>query len=89
MASGLVCLVSIADGAHEFIDDGKTGFLLDPPASPPALAATLRRALALSPLQRASMGAAARSVTLPLTWEAHLDRWETLFHRFRRPRAPR
>ncbi|MGI8602254.1 MAG: glycosyltransferase family 4 protein [Verrucomicrobiales bacterium] len=84
MASGLPSLVSVADGASEFIDPGVNGFLLKYPADFRALSVALRSALALSPEEREKMGVAARDRVLPLTWDAHIDAWislcETLRH---------
>jgi len=81
MACGLPGLVSVADGASEFIRDGENGLLLAEPAEPAGLAAVVRRALAHSPDARAAMGWAARETVLPLTWEAHVAAWEALCQR--------
>jgi glycosyltransferase involved in cell wall biosynthesis len=75
MASGLVCLVSTADGASEFIAPGRSGFILDRPADASAIGATMSEALKLSAGERVAIGAAARERMLPLTWDAHIDQW--------------
>jgi glycosyltransferase involved in cell wall biosynthesis len=75
MASGLPGLISIHDGAHELVVDGRTGFLLEQPDNPEYLAATIAKALALDTKHRKSLGEAARQQVLPLTWENHLQQW--------------
>jgi UDP-glucose:(heptosyl)LPS alpha-1,3-glucosyltransferase len=81
MASGLPSLISIADGASEFITPGKNGFLLRAPADAAALHAQLAAALTLEPEARSKIGSAARARMLPLTWEAHLEAWTRLFEK--------
>jgi len=78
MACGLPGVISIADGASEFIRDGENGLLLVHPQDPQALAGVLRRALAFSAAEREALGHAARDTVLPLTWDSHVDAWEAL-----------
>lgn len=75
MASGLSGLISVNDGAVDFLQEGKNGFLLSQPQDAAAVLATVRKALGSGPDDRAMMGAAARETMLPLTWEAHLSKW--------------
>jgi glycosyltransferase involved in cell wall biosynthesis len=60
MACGLPCVVSPLDGiAREIVDEGRTGFVIDDPDDPEALAARLRPLLSDLGL-RSTLGAAAR-----------------------------
>jgi glycosyltransferase involved in cell wall biosynthesis len=81
MAAGLPGLISVADGASGFIDDGVNGFLLRAPQDEAAVAGAIERALACTPDQRLAMSAAARRTVEPLTWEAHLESWEALIQK--------
>lgn len=81
MACALPGLISIADGASEFIRDGENGLLLPEPANPLLLATSIRRALDIAPPRRAAIARAARATVLPLTWDTHLAAWEQLCHR--------
>ncbi|MFN0125738.1 MAG: glycosyltransferase, partial [Verrucomicrobiales bacterium] len=81
MACGLPGLISVADGASEFVRDGENGYLLRDPGSPAGLRAAMHHALALAPEARAQMGRTARATVLPLTWEAHVASWEALCQR--------
>ncbi len=76
MACALPGLISVEDGAHEFIADGSNGLLLRDPSRPEAVATALRHALGLSTAERRALGDAARATVLPLTWDAHVDAWE-------------
>ncbi len=78
MASGLPGIISTADGAHEFIEDGGNGWLLRNPRDAGELHAKMKAVLALSASERAAVGAAARARVLPLTWEAHVGKWEAV-----------
>lgn len=78
MASALPSLISVRCGSHEFVRPGETGWLLDDPGSPEAILAAVRSALAAGEPARASLGAAARRQMLPLTWDAHVGRWEAM-----------
>ena len=76
MASGLPGLISINDGAIDFVRDGENGFLLTQPQNAGFLAERLNNALALSEAERQQLGKAARETVLPLTWAAHLKKWD-------------
>jgi len=78
MACALPGLISVADGASEFIQDGENGLLIRDPADPHQLGELLRFALSLPADRRDTIGAAARRTVEPLTWSSHLDAWETL-----------
>lgn len=85
MASGLPAIVSAADGAAEFVRDGINGFLLRDPVDATELRAHLKSACALAPESRRRLGAAARDGVLPLTWDAHVAKWEELFAQLAEP----
>ena len=76
MACGLPGLISTADGAVEFIQDGKNGVVIPHPGDSGSLAMQLRHALDMLPSDHARMALAARETMLPLTWSAHLAAWE-------------
>jgi glycosyltransferase involved in cell wall biosynthesis len=60
MACGLPCVVSPLDGiAREIVDEGRTGFVVDEPDEPDAVAAPLRSLLS-DAHRRSTLGAAAR-----------------------------
>jgi glycosyltransferase involved in cell wall biosynthesis len=60
MACGLPCVVSPLDGiAREIVDEGRTGFVVDDPDDPDAVAARLRSLFSDLEL-RSTLGAAAR-----------------------------
>ncbi len=75
MASGLPGLISVQDGAIDFIRDGENGLLLREPQNPEAIAAVIRQAMAMTEPEREAMGHAARKTVLPLTWQSHLEKW--------------
>ncbi len=75
MASGLPGLVSVNDGAIDFLRDGANGYLLGHPQDAVAVLTTVRRALGTGADERTALGVAARETMLPLTWEAHLLKW--------------
>ena len=81
MACGLPGLISAADGAVEFIEEGKNGLILQTPGDPEALAVKLRHALDLPEAEHDRMALAARAAVLPLSWSAHLAGWEAALHR--------
>ena len=87
MSSGTTSIVSAADGASEFIDHGNNGFLLKDPADSIELHHHLERASSLAPDARARIGEAARNRVMPLTWAAHVAKWEELFERLK-PASP-
>lgn len=76
MACGLPGLISVQDGAIDFIRDGQNGFLLKRPQHAETLLGDLRKALAMGESERAALGRAARETVLPLTWSAHLAKWQ-------------
>lgn len=75
MACGLPGLISTADGAAEFIQEGENGILLHHPGRVDELTGKLRQALAVAETGRRVLGEAARRTVLPLTWDAHLTGW--------------
>lgn len=75
MACGVPGLISVNDGAIDFIKDGENGFLLEKPTEAAPVLEVVQRALALGEEGRVAMGEAARQTMLPLTWEAHLHKW--------------
>lgn len=77
MASGLPGVISSHDGARDFIHHGENGFLLSDPTSPEEIAHHVQQALG------ADLGAAARKMMLPLTWDYHVDRWLDLINEVR------
>jgi glycosyltransferase involved in cell wall biosynthesis len=81
MASGLPCIVSERDGASEFVAEGESGLRLENPADTTALHGRVTEMLTLSPEQRERMGTAARERMRPLTWGAHVARWEEVIAR--------
>ena len=87
MSSGTPSIVSAADGAAEFIDHGRNGFLLNDPTDPDQLRHHLEVVSSLAPITRAQIAEAARNRMLPLTWHAHVAQWEELFEKLK-PSAP-
>jgi glycosyltransferase involved in cell wall biosynthesis len=63
MQQGAVVLCSDGAGGSDLVDDGRTAFAF-PAGDADALAACIRRALALSPAERGRMGEAAREASL-------------------------
>jgi HAD superfamily hydrolase (TIGR01490 family) len=93
MASGLPVVGVRAGGVADLVHHGTTGLLVEPPGDALGEAAS---ALATTPKQRSSMGAAARAAVMPRSWDAIFDAlmsdYEQLIHRTGgRPRrsAPR
>lgn len=86
LASGLPGIISAADGAHEFIRHGENGWVLQRPTDMAELAGLMRHALRLSAEARQRLSAVARATALPLTWEAHLSRWEDVLQELRASR---
>ncbi len=76
MACGLPGLISVNDGAIDLVREGENGWLLSHPRDPVAVLTVVRNALATSEEKRSAMGIAARNTMLPLTWEAHLAKWQ-------------
>ena len=79
MACGLPGIISEADGASQFVEDGVNGLLLSQPEDPRVVGEALRRAYHLDNAEREAMGEAARERMRPLTWYAHVDRWLELW----------
>ncbi len=84
MACGLPGIISAADGARQFIDDGNNGWLLDDPRDHLSLTGLVVDAINNPKLS--AMGKNARQRTLPLTWEAHLEEWKNQFERIAQSR---
>jgi UDP-glucose:(heptosyl)LPS alpha-1,3-glucosyltransferase len=83
MASGLPSIVSSCDGASEFVSHGISGFVLRNPEDASEIHKVVMEALKLTPEQREAMGRESRSRMLPLTWQAHVEKWEALINRIR------
>lgn len=75
MACGLPGLISVRDGAVQFVEHGVSGYHLETPDDPASLRTSLDRLLTADTSALASLGAAARQRVIPLTWDAHLARW--------------
>ena len=75
MASGLPGLISSCDGAVEFLRDGENGFVLPRPRDAASVLAVVRRALSSDESVRRRLALAARETMMPLTWDAHLEKW--------------
>jgi glycosyltransferase involved in cell wall biosynthesis len=78
MASGLPGLISVNDGATDFLRDGVNGFLLPQPREPDDVLRVVKQALGTEAGARDRMAKAARDTVKPLTWQAHLAEWFTL-----------
>jgi glycosyltransferase involved in cell wall biosynthesis len=80
-ACGTPVVCTDAGGMHEFVDDGRTGFVVTQ-GSPAALAAALKHLVALSDERYAELGRCCRAWVEPLSWKAvarrHLELYETL-----------
>ena len=74
MACGLPGIISTADGACGFVQEGVTGWQLRDPSSPDAVANIAIRAIRSD---RRTMAEKARERVTPLTWEAHVTAWES------------
>lgn len=81
MASGLPSIVSTRDGASEFVSHGESGLRLKDPADTASLHDLLVELMKLPVEKRLAMGHAARERMLPLTWPAHVARWEEVIGR--------
>ena len=79
MACGLPGIISAADGARQFIEEERNGWLLDNPEDHFSL--TRLAVKAINHENLSSIGAQARKTVLPLTWEAHLGAWKNQFER--------
>ena len=79
MACGLPGIISTADGARQFIENGSNGWLLDKPKDHLSLTGLVVNAIHHDNLS--SIGASARQSVLPLTWQAHLAAWKNQFER--------
>jgi UDP-glucose:(heptosyl)LPS alpha-1,3-glucosyltransferase len=75
MACGLPGLISVNDGAIDFVRDGINSYLLGQPTDAEAVRSVIKKALSLPEQQRLNMGSAARETMLPLTWQSHIKKW--------------
>lgn len=75
MACGLPGLISVKDGAIDLLQNGENGWLLEQPQDPASVLQSLQHSLKMSPEERAKMSQSARQTTLPLTWDAHIEKW--------------
>ena len=87
MACGLPGIISANDGARQFIEDGRNGLQLPHPSDPDEIADKIRQMVGLSLTERQALAHAARETMLPLTWEAHVERWEKLITTIRSDRT--
>ena len=87
MACGLPGIISANDGARQFIEDGRNGLQLPHPSDPDEIADKIRQMVDLSLTERQALAHAARETMLPLTWEAHVERWEKLITTIRSDRT--
>lgn len=85
MASGLPGLISSCDGAVEFLRDGENGLVLPQPRDAASVLTVVRRALSTGEPARQRLSLAARETVLPLTWDAHLQKWMRAIEEIRRP----
>jgi glycosyltransferase involved in cell wall biosynthesis len=80
-ASGLACVATDVGGVAEAVVDGRTGFVV-PVKDATALAAAMRRMMALPAGEREAMGcAAAAHARENFDWEIVAARWERLYAR--------
>jgi UDP-glucose:(heptosyl)LPS alpha-1,3-glucosyltransferase len=84
MASGLPGLISANDGAVEFVREGENGFVLPQPRDAASVLAVVRRALSIDEAARQRLALAARETMLPLTWDAHIEKWMNAIDEMRR-----
>lgn len=75
MASGLPGLISAHDGAVDLLRDGKNGNLLTKPNEPGEVLSAVNQALRTDASAYTKLSEAARATVMPLTWEAHLQKW--------------
>ena len=75
MASGLPGLISVNDGAIDFVRDGENGYLLPQPGDGEDIRRIVNQALALPKSDWDQLSKAARETMLPLTWDAHVGKW--------------
>lgn len=83
MSCGLPALVSLRDGASEFVEAGVNGFLLEDPESVTAVREAVLAAIATPEDRLREMGENARRTVAPLTWERHVEEWLELIGRLR------
>ena len=79
MACGLPGIISCADGARQFIENGNNGWLLEDPHDHLSLTELVIQAINHRNLS--AIGQQARKTVLPLTWDAHLTAWKNQFER--------
>ncbi len=84
MASAVPGLISVNDGAVEFIRDGENGLVLPRPRDAADVLRVLQHALAMDENTKRRLGFAARETIQPLTWDAHIDKWMNAINELRR-----
>lgn len=72
-ACGTPVICTDAGAMHEFVDDGRTGFVVKQ-NSGEAIATALRQLLSLSPLEYAEYQARCREWIKPLSWSTVVQR---------------
>ena len=77
MACGCPVLTARSVGAADFVQEGKTGWILEDCRDTPAYAARLHTALVEADLE--TMGEAAAEAVSPTTWDWTVDRLEELY----------
>lgn len=78
MACGLPGVISVMDGAVDLIRNGENGLMLFHPQQPDELAARIQEAMELDGQARVEMGRRACETARLLTWEAHMEEWQSL-----------
>lgn len=79
MASGLPGLISLNDGAVDLLKHEHNGRLLAKPQDAAVLFEDIQTALDTEESERLRMGQNARATVLPLTWDAHIQKWQNAF----------
>jgi UDP-glucose:(heptosyl)LPS alpha-1,3-glucosyltransferase len=75
MATGLPGIISARDGALDLLRDGQNGLVLKNPEEAGEIQRLVLQALAMTEEERSVLSQRARETMMPLTWQAHLDKW--------------
>jgi glycosyltransferase involved in cell wall biosynthesis len=90
MASGLPVVAPQAGGIQDLVQNGKTGFLVDPESRDSMIAAVA--ALVANPTFAAEMGAAGRQAACARRWDhvfdGLIDSYATVIHQYRQQPTP-
>jgi glycosyltransferase involved in cell wall biosynthesis len=80
LACGLPCVISPLDGiGREIVDEGRTGFVIDDPDDPDAVAARLRPLLSDGELRRRLGTAARESASARFSMEVRAERLAEIY----------